>query len=306
MQTATDATPALRRPAPWVATACVGLLCVVWGSTWVVIREGLDDLPPLTSAAARFSLAGAAMVLLTRALRAREGGGDPPRWLWLCLGGLNFALSYGLVYFTETILDSGLVSVLWGVFPMMMAAIGHWYLPGERLRARQALGFVVGFAGLVVLFLTDVRSLGPRAVPAALLLMLSPFVSAIGTALVKRHGAASSSLALNRNGMLFGALLLAAAASLLERQAPARWSGAAVGSIVYLALVGTVSTFGVYFWLLRTIDANRLGLIAYVTPAVALTLGSLVRGEPVRSTTIGGSALILSGVVLVVRGKRRR
>jgi drug/metabolite transporter (DMT)-like permease len=306
MDATTDTTRALRRPAPWVATACVGLLCLVWGSTWVVIREGLDELPPLTSAAARFSLAGAAMVLLTRALRAREGGGDPPRWLWLCLGSLNFALSYGLVYFTETILNSGLVSVLWGVFPMMMAAIGHWYLPGERLRARQALGFVVGFAGLVVLFATDVRSFGPRAVPAALLLMLSPFVSAIGTALVKRHGATSSSLALNRNGMLLGALLLAAAACLLERGAPARWSGAAVCSVVYLALVGTVSTFGLYFWLLRTIDANRLGLIAYVTPAVALTLGALRRGEPVHSSTIAGSGLILAGVVLVVRGKHRR
>jgi len=306
MDAATDTTQAMRRPAPWVATACVSLLCLVWGSTWVVIREGLDDLPPLTSAAARFSLAGAAMAVLTRALRAREGGGDPPRWLGLCLGGLNFALSYGLVYFTETILNSGLVSVLWGVFPMMMAAIGHWYLPGERLRARQALGFVVGFAGLVVLFLTDVRSFGPRALPAALLLMLSPFVSAIGTALVKRHGATSSSLALNRNGMLFGAVLLAAAALLLEHHAPAHWTGAAVGSVVYLALIGTVSTFGLYFWLLRTVDANRLSLIAYVTPAVALTLGSIVRHEPLHASTLEGSGLILFGVVFVVRGKRRR
>ena len=306
MDAASDTTPALRRPAPWVASACVALLCLVWGSTWVVIREGLDELPPLTSAAARFSLAGAAMVLLTRALRAREGGGDPPRWLWLCLGSLNFALSYGIVYVTETVLNSGLVSVLWGIFPMMMDGIGHWYLPGERVRARQALGFLIGFAGLVVLFLTDVRSFGPGAVPAALLLMLSPLVSAIGTALVKRHGTTSSSLALNRNSMLFGALLLAAAALLLEHDSPARWSAAALGSVAYLALVGTVTTFGLYFWLLRTIDANRLGLIAYVTPAVALTLGLLVRGEPVHATTIAGSALILAGVVLVVRGKRRR
>lgn len=295
----------LPQPAPWLATACVGVLCLVWGSTWVVIKAGLDDVPPLTSAAARFALAGAAMAVLARLLREREGGQDPRWWLWLALGCLNFALSYGLVYVTETVLSSGLVSVLWGVFPMMMAGIGHWYLPGERLRARQALGFGVGFAGLVVLFATDVRSFGPGALPAALLLMLSPFVSAVGTALVKRHGSTASSLVLNRNGMLVGALGLGGAALTFERGEPALWSGTAIGSVVYLALVGTVATFGLYFWLLRTIDANRLSLIAYVTPAVALTLGSLVREEPIRATTIAGSGLILLGVVLVVRGKRR-
>ena len=296
---------ALPRPAPWLASVCIALLCLVWGSTWVVIQEGLDDLPPLTSAAARFGLAGAAMAVLARCLREREGGADPRWWLWMTLGCGNFALSYGLVYTTETVLSSGLVSVLWGVFPMMMAAIGHWYLPGERLRAPQALGFAVGFAGLALVFATDVRSFGPGALPAALLLMLSPFVSALGTALVKRHGMAASSLVLNRNGMLVGALGLGVAALLLERGAPARWSPTAIGSVVYLALVGTVATFGLYFWLLRTIDANRMSLIAYVTPAVALTLGNLVRDEPVRPTTLAGSGLILAGVVLVVRGKRR-
>jgi drug/metabolite transporter (DMT)-like permease len=305
MEATSEGARALPRPAPWVANACIALLCLVWGSTWVVIKEGLEDLPPLTSAAARFGLAGAAMALLARVLREREGGGDPPRWLWLSLGLLNFALSYGLVYFAETVLASGLVSVLWGVFPMMMATIGHWYLPGERLRPAQAWGFVVGFVGLVVLFARDVPSFGPRALPVALLLMLSPFVSAVGTALVKRHGASSSSLALNRNGMLVGALGLALAALLLESDVPAHWSRAAIGSIVYLALVGTVATFGLYFWLLRTVDANRMSLIAYVTPAVALTLGNLVRHEPVQAATLAGSGLILAGVVLVVRGKRR-
>jgi drug/metabolite transporter (DMT)-like permease len=149
-----------------------------------------------------------------------------------------------------------------------------------------------------------VRSFGPAALPVALLLMASPLVSAVGTALVKRQGAHVSSLALNRNGMLLGAAILGAAALAVERDAPAVWSVRALGSVAYLALFGTVTTFGLYFWLLRTIDANRLGLIAYVTPAVALTLGALVRGEAIRATTLAGSALILLGIVLVVRRRR--
>lgn len=294
----------LPRPSRAVGMGLIALLCLLWGSTWVVIKEGLDDLPPFSSAGARFLLAGLAMAALTPLLRRREGGDAPPVWLWLFLGTGNFALSYSLVYLTEERLPSGLVSVLWGVFPMMMAAVGHVYLPGERLRPVQWLGFVLGFAGLVVLYAKDVPGFGEGALPAALLLLLSPLVSAIGTALVKRHGARTSSTLLNRNAMLTGAALLVAAALLFERDEPARWSPAAIGSVVYLALCGTVLTFGLYFWLLRTVDANTMSLIAYVTPAVALLFGWLVRGETLRPTTVAGAGLILFGVVLVVRRRR--
>ena len=224
--------------------------------------------------------------------------------MWLALGVGNFALSYGLVYLTEAHLPSGLVSVLWGVYPLMMAGIAHAWLPGERLRGLHWLGFVLGFLGLVLLYATDVQGFGPQALLWALVLMLSPLASAIGTALVKRHGAGASSLVLNRNGMLTGAVLLCAAAAVFERGDPAAWTPAAIGSVIYLSLAGTVTAFGLYFWLLRTTAANRLGLIAYVTPVIALVLGSVVRAEAVQETTVSGAVLILAGVLLVMRRPR--
>ena len=186
----------------------------------------------------------------------------------------------------------------------MMSALGaHYYLPGEQLRARQWLGFGVGFCGLVLLFVTDLRTFGPQGIPAALVLFVSPLVSAAGSLYVKKHGKATNSLALNRNAMLLGAVLLAVIALATERSADARWTAGAIGGVAYLALAGTVLTFGLYFWLMRFIDAHKLSLIAYVTPAIALTLGPLVRGEPITRNTLGGAACILCGVVLVVRGK---
>jgi drug/metabolite transporter (DMT)-like permease len=279
-------------------------LCLLWGSTWLVIKFGLRDLPPFTSAAVRFALAGGVMVGVTPLLRAREGGAAPPVWLWVVLGSLNFALSYGIVYRTETYLPSGLTAVLWGVYPMMMASIGHVCLPGERLRGVQVWGFLIGFVGLTLLYAVDVGDFGPGSLGAALVLLASPLVSAVGTALVKRHGAGTSSLALNRNGMLLGALLLALAARTLEADAEVHWSPRAILSVVYLAVCGTVVTFGLYFWLLRTIDANRMGLIAYVTPAVALFLGATLGGEAITVSMAAGAGLVLLGVMFVVRGKR--
>ncbi|MBK7586212.1 MAG: EamA family transporter [Myxococcales bacterium] len=293
-------------PNRWLTGVLVALLCAIWGSTWLVIRGGLHDLPPFTSAAARFWLAAALMSVVARPLARREGGARPRAWLWLASGLLNFGTSYGIVYFCETRLPSGLVAVLWGVFPILMALSAHWFLPSERLRSGTWMGILLGFAGLFVLFQNDVRALGAGATSAALLLFVSPVVSVVGTTVIKKYGAGTSSVLTNRNAMFVGAAVLSGLALTLERDASPRWTAAAVGSVVYLAVAGTAVTFGVYFWLLRYADAHKLGLIAYVTPAIALTLGWSVGGEPLRSSTLIGTGLVLLAVVLVVRPARKR
>jgi drug/metabolite transporter (DMT)-like permease len=302
----TEAALPEQRPSALVTNGSIAVMCLVWGSTWLVIREGLDDVPPFTSAAVRFLLAGVAMGVLYAFVGAKEGGKAPATWLWVVLGLTNFAASYGIVYRTETILPSGLVALLWGVFPMLMALASHFFLPGEKLRSAQWLGFVFGFLGLALLFITDLRKFGPEGVPAALFLFLSPVVSAIGNILVKKYGEKTNSMAMNRNGMLLGGVVLGVVALATERSADAHWTRGAMFSVAYLAFLGTVLTFGLYFWLLRYVDAHKLSLIAYVTPAIALTLGPLVRGEPVTRNTIAGAACILCGVVLVVRRRHAK
>jgi len=305
MERAESGDPAefIRAPSVLVVNACIAVMCLIWGSTWLVIREGLDDVPPFTSAAIRFIVAGVAMTGLTALFGAKEGGDAPPTWLWVVLGLCNFAASYGIVYRSETILPSGLVSLLWGIFPMLMAVAAHFYLPGERLARAQWLGFLFGFLGLALLFVTDLRKFGPQGGPAALVLFLSPLVSTVGNTVVKKYGGRTNSLALNRNAMLLGGVVLGALAWLTERGAHGRWTAGALASVAYLALFGTVLTFGLYFWLLRYVEAHKMSLIAYVTPAIALTLGPLVRNEPMTTNTIAGAACILFGVILVVRGR---
>ncbi|MGA1608195.1 MAG: DMT family transporter, partial [Planctomycetota bacterium] len=249
-------------PGPALTRVLVAVLCLIWGSTWLVIQEGLDDLPPLTSAGVRFALAFAVMVFLAPRLARREGGGTPPARLWVLVGTLNFAVSYAIVYVTETVLPSGLVAVLWAVFPLMAAVPGHFLL-GERLGPRQLVGLLLGFVGTCLLFGTDIADfevgdgglLGPLG--AALLLLVSPLVSVIGQTGMKLWGTRHSSALLNRNAMGLGAFLLLALALAFERDAAPRWTPAAIGSIVYLAVVGTCLTFTLYYWLLRYAEVTR-------------------------------------------------
>jgi drug/metabolite transporter (DMT)-like permease len=238
-------------------------------------------------------------------LAKREGGRRPGLRLLLLMGCLQFAGSYAIVYWAQSILPSGLTAVLWAVYPLLLGAVGHVVLPGERMRGRQWLGMAFGFCGIACLFWTDLRAAGPKHVGAGAVLMVSPIIVAICNALVRRHGSEVSSILLNRDGMLLGAVLLGLLALSTEREATPQWTGTAVFSVAYLGLAGTCLTFSIYFWLLRHIPAYQLALTAYITPLVALTLGTLLGGERYTLQTALGTGLVLAGVAVVRRGRRR-
>lgn len=293
-------------PGPILSRVLFVALCLVWGSTWLAIKVGLRDLPPLTGAALRFWVAGLVMAGLAWLLSEREGGSSPPRSLVITQGVCQFVLNYALVYLSETVIPSGLVSVLWSIFPLMMALAGHFVTKAEPLRPGQWLGFSLGFFGIVALFINDVASISSRAVGMGLLLLLAPAAVAFSTTLIKVRGAGVSSLLLNRDSILFGALGLTLLSFLFERDARVEWSFTAIASILYLALPGTVFTFGVYLWLMRYLPAYWLSLTAYLTPLVALLLGATLGNEVLYPSTVIGTVLVLGGVALTFRARAAR
>jgi drug/metabolite transporter (DMT)-like permease len=296
----------VKAPTPILTNALLGLVCLVWGSTWLVIKVGLRDVPPFTGAAVRFVIAGLCMAALVALFSRREGGGSPPRGVVLAQGLFQFALNYGLVYVAETAIPSGLVAVLWSVFPLFVSLAGHFVLRSEILSPAQWFGLVLAFGGVALLFVTDLLAIDLRAVKLGLLLLLAPLSVTVSTLLIKYRAAGASSLILNRDSMLIGAVVLGGIAAALERGQDPRWTSLAVGSILYLALAGTVLTFGVYLWLLRYVPAYKMSLTAFVTPLLALLLGSLVGGEPLSVFTLLGSGCVIGGVALVLVAKARQ
>ncbi len=296
--------PAAEPTRPLLVPALIALLCVVWGSTWWAIRLCLVDQPPLSSAALRFLIAGSAMALLGARLRRAEAAPPPPSWLWLTAGVANFAGCYGLLYVAETTVPSGIAAVLWAIFPLLIAGAAVLFL-GERLRRLQVAGFLLSFLGIVTVFAGDLGGLPEGGTGSALLVLGSAVSSAIGTTLVKKFGSGTSSVLLNRNGMLLGAVLLTTLAVWREQPLAMAWSLGGLLATLYLALFGTALTFGVYFWLLRTVAASRLALITYVTPILAMLLGAAVGDGSMDAAAWSGALLVTAGIVLVVRRPRR-
>ena len=289
-----------QRPSSLQNAALVTILCLVWSSTWWVIRICLEEQPPLSSAAVRFVIAGLVMAAVTPLFRRRERAPPPQTWLWIVCGITNFAGSYGILYVAETVVPSGIAAVLWAIFPLLMAGSAVCFLQ-ERLRLRQWLGVGGSFAGIVAVFYGDLGGVPAGGAGYAWLLLLSPIVAAAGTTLVKKYGSESSSVILNRNSMLLGAAILLVAAFAREDPLAMTWSPRVTIATLGLSIFGTTMTFGIYFWLLRTAPASMLALINYVIPVLAMLLATAVGDGAHGVWEWTGAGFVVLGIALVVR-----
>ena len=226
--------------------ALYALLCVVWGSTWLVIKMGYGGLGPFNVAAVRFFLAGALFVPLVPAFRARWPRGSAEWTLVVGVGLVLFTADYGLIYWGEQFLDSGLTAILFATLPLITIVFAHAYLPDDRITFRKLAGTLLAFLGVAALFSDHVRLDPAKAGPMLAIVASAACAAGAGVA-VKRHGAALHPAALNAPAMLIGAMALLGASLAagdgfeLPRDA-ATWS-----AVTYLAVAGSVLTFLVYF-----------------------------------------------------------
>jgi len=282
------------------------LLVLIWGTTWAGIRVGLAGLPPFTGVALRFAVAGTILLALARRLGVPLGRSRRERVLWLTNGLLSFCASYSIVYWSEQYIPSGLAAVLFATNPLFVYALAHFALPGERLGAPAVGGLLFGFAGVAVIFSDDLRLLGGERVrDAALVMLVSPLVSAVSAVLIKRWGSGVHPLSLGAVPMLLCAVVVAPIAWALERHAPLVFDARSVGALLYLAVMGSAVTFTVFYWLLARVSATQVAFISYLIPIVAVAIGAVVFAEPLRPRLLVGSALVIAGVVLVGAARRR-
>src|SRR5215218_1115137 len=279
------------------------MLALIWSSTWVAIKIGLEGCPPLLGAGVRFAAAGA--VLLAVAAVQRR----PLRTDWLLAGVLAlapFAFAYGLVYWGEQHIPSGLAAVLFGVLPLYTALLAGVLLPDEPLRAPLLVGVLIAIGGLGLAFLESVE-LGSedKAALGAAALALAPLGAAVGGVAQKRRAAELDAVVLNGWAMLVGGLLLLPVSALSEDWGDFVWSAESIGSIAYLALFGSALAFVTLTVLLRHISALAVGFLAMLLPLGALVFGATLYDEPITARALAGAALVAAGLLIAQRSRRQ-
>src|SRR5215218_3739434 len=192
------------------------LLCCIWGSTWMFIKLGLRDLPPVSFAAARFLLATAILSAIVAARRARLPRGRAEWALLAQTGVLAFGLNYGLLFWGEQHISSGLAALLQATIPVFGMLLAHPYLPGERLNARKLAGALLGVVGVGVIFSSQLGAEGGMAAWGSAAVLVGAFFVSYANVLVKAQGARLDAAVLSAGQMGCGFLALAAAGLLLE------------------------------------------------------------------------------------------
>ena len=292
----------MSRVSPRVLLVYAGI-CVLWGSTWLAAKLGLEDLPPLRLVAARMVLA----TLLLAPLALRGGVAQLParEWGWVLLVGLlQVTVPYALMFAGQTMVPSSLAAVLFCTFPIWLVLLGQWLVPGERLTGRKLALSLVGLAGVAVL------QVGARAADGgggrlglgALLITAGAFSCALANALVRRRGLTQSPVVMTFVQTLGASAVLALGSLLLEPGPGSGWTARALGSIAYLALGGTVLTYVGLYWLLPRVSLVVVGTIPLVDTTVAVALGTLVAGERLTAAMLAGAALVLLASALSISG----
>ena len=296
----------MRRPGPVWMLVGYALLVVIWGTTWSVIQIGLERTPPIGGVAIRFLLAGVLLWTIARARGVPLGQKKYEKSLWWINATLAFAVSYGIVYWAEQWIPSGLVSVLFATYPLFIALFAQFALPGERLSRGEAVGLVLAFAGVAAIFSADFSALGGRAgFVAAIVMLASPAAAAIATICVKRWGGSIHPLSLTAVPMFLAGAGMGVVALVFERGRTYTWDGPAIGALLYLTVIGSAVSFTLYYWLLAFLPAKRMALIAYLIPLIAVTIGTL-RGERLTTRVLFGSATVIAGVALALHIDSRR
>jgi drug/metabolite transporter (DMT)-like permease len=281
-------------------------LCAVWGSTWLFIKIGLRDLPPLRFAAFRMALA--CLLIAPVAFAARRRLSRQELLFVAVCGFLQIGLAYAFLFTASQWIASGLAAILFASFPICVGLFAHFLLPDEPLTPRAVAAAALGLSGVAVIEAPAIAGLlsspaGPLIAGGSLVLGAA-IVSAYANVLNKKSLSGVRPVVNVWGQTLVGSAVLFLATAVLERGVPARWTPSAIASLLYLAVFGTALTFAGLFWLIPKVPVAVIGTIPLVDTLIAVILGSLVLGERLSARILAGGVLILAGVVLSASGRR--
>ncbi len=289
------------RPA-WKTLSAFAIIYFVWGSTYLAIRVGVQEVPPFLLAAMRFSVAGLVLCVWTVARGERLPKGR--EWASaFVLAIFIFVLDYGSLFWAEQRVPSGVAAVMLAMIPVFMALSEIIFLRTQKLTLRLAMALLIGIAGVAVLMNRSLNLGGaPLDRAGAMALIFASITWSIASVLTRKLPLPPSKAVSSGVQMLLGGILLALVATGLgefRNFHPGNVSRQVWFSLLYLIVAGSIIGFTAYLWLIHHESPTKVGTYAYVNPVVAVLVGYFLGGEAVGLRTIVGTLFVLVSVVMI-------
>lgn len=290
----------------WQVWAALGVVYLVWGSTYLAIAVVVKTMPPLLTAGARFIVAGLLIALVIAVLQG---------WRSLLItrgqvlsaalvGGALLLGGNGLVMLAEQKIPSGLAALIIATEPLFIVLLRRFN--AERVGRGTLLGVVVGFGGVALLVSGGLT--GQFELMGILLVIGASIAWSLGSFYSPRLPLPADPFVSTAAQMLAGGVLLTVvgvAAGELPDVRPADFAPESVLALAYLIVFGSIVAFSAYTWLLQHASMSKVSTYAYVNPVVAIFLGWMILAEPVTAAMLAGGALIIAAVALVIRTESR-
>jgi drug/metabolite transporter (DMT)-like permease len=293
----------------WKVILNFALVYFFWGSTYLGIRIGVEQIPPALMCGVRFTTAGV-LLLAFCAARGREVRYRPVQLLHMAVVGTLLLMGGNLTLaYAEQVVPSGLSALLIAMTPLWFLVLDNLLLGSHRISRRGLIGLSLGVAGMVVLLWPDLRStgsLGHRELWAALTLPLASFSWALGSVLSKRWESGADRLAATAWQMTFAGVANLFLAAINRDYLHVIWTVRGVSAIAYLIVCGSWIGYTAYIWLLGHVPTSKVSTYAYVNPVVAVFLGWMIEHESVDRYILMGSVIVVISVVLVTSAKIRK
>jgi drug/metabolite transporter (DMT)-like permease len=293
----------------WKTLLAFAIIYLVWGSTFLAIRVGVREVPPFLLAAIRFSLAGIILYAWMIARGERSPSGRQCMSAFV-LGLLIFVLDYGLLFWAEQRVPSGIAAVMMATIPVFMALSEIIFLQTQRLTVRLAVALLIGIGGVAVLMSRSLNLGGaPIDKAGALALIVASVSWSVASALTRKLPLPPSKVMSSGAQMLAGGVLLALSATLLgefRNFRPSTVSREAWLALLYLIVAGSIIAFTAYVWLIHRESPTKVGTYAYVNPVVAVLIGYFLGGEALGLRTILGTFFVLISVVVITTTRAKK
>jgi len=273
------------------------LICLIWGSTWLAIKIGLDTLTPMFAVGLRFFIAAIVLYLIIRFNNIKLQTDSRSINLYLFMGVFSFIIPFTLVYWAEQFVPTGLTSVLFAIFPFWVILFSRIAFPIEGIGMYKLFGVITGFIGIGIIFKNELSLDFGNSTLGILAVILSATMQGGVVVVIKKYGKELNPVSMNFVPLLITGFVLIPIGLLFEDSSQLAYSNNALFSILYLSIVGTVIAFTTYFWLLKRINVVILSLSSFVTPIIALLLGWFFLDEKLNLNHFIGSSLVLIGIL---------
>jgi drug/metabolite transporter (DMT)-like permease len=262
----------------------------------MAIRYGLESLTPMFSAGVRFSLASIFILILMKFKNLTLQTDKVSVRLYVLMGFFSFVIPFGLVYWAQQFIPSGMAAVLFAVYPFWVVIFSHIRIPSDFIGFFKIFGTVLGFAGIVIIFSDSFVGDISNYLIGMFAVVLSGIMQAWIAVSIKKFGHHLHPLSMNLIPMAIAGVSMLIIAFFTEDLSTLKFNQNAYISILYLALFGSIVTFTSFYWLIKRVNLVILSLVAFITPIVALILGYFLYNEVLSTRHFIGAALVLTGV----------